>query len=399
MKWDNTLFCGDNIEILRDHIPDECVDLVYIDPPFFSNRQYAVIWGDEAERRSFEDIWEGGIESYVGFMESRLYELRRILKPTGCIYVHCDWHASHRIRILLDKIFGENRFQNEIIWYYRGGGVSKKYFGRRHDNIYLYAKSEISRFYPDAVRTPYSDDSADRLRYKARSFRGSKIYDTYEQNPDGKHPDDVWEMQPIMPSAKERLGYPTQKPEKLLERVIKASSREGDLVLDCFCGCGTSLAVAQKLNRKWVGIDISYTAIEMVRERLGKLGLTNLTIIGMPTTVGDALRLKPFDFQTWILKKLHCYASPKKVGDMGIDGFTYFKQLPIQIKKSEQIGRNVVDNFVAAMQRQQKQKGYIIGLSFGTGAVKEVHRLKNVEGIEIVLVTLEEVMNDYRIEE
>ncbi|MBM3327309.1 MAG: hypothetical protein FJY65_10140 [Calditrichaeota bacterium] len=399
MKYDNTLFCGDNLEVLREHIPDESIDLVYIDPPFFSNRQYAVIWGDEAERRSFEDTWEGGIESYVSFMDPRIRELWRVLKPDGSIFVHCDWHASHQIRTLLDKIFGANRFLNEIIWYYRGGGVSKNYFGRRHDNIYFYAKSDKINFYVDAVRQPYTDADLGWIssgKYKA--YRGSKVYEGYKLNPAGKHPDDVWQIQPINPTAKERLGYPTQKPEKLLEIFVKAASKEGDIVLDCFCGCGTTLAVAQKLNRRWIGVDISYTAVELVKERLGKLAVTP-RVIGMPTTVDDALRLKPFDFQTWVLKKLHCYASPRKTADFGIDGFTYFKQYPVQIKKSEHIGRNVIDNFLAAIKRQNKTRGVIIGISFGQGAISEVHRLKNCGEGEITLLTLEEVMHDYRIEE
>jgi len=394
----NTLYCGDNLEIMREYIPDECADLIYIDPPFFSKRHYAVIWGDEAERRSFEDTWEGGIESYIGFMEVRLLELRRILKHDGAIFVHCDWHASHRIRTLLDKIFGENRFLNEIIWYYRGGGVSKYYFGRRHDNIYFYAKSDEWFFNPDGARLPYAVATVERFSHHIGNVRGAKDYGEQSLHPEGKHPDDVWELQPIAPSAKERLGYPTQKPEKLLERIILSASREGDVILDAFCGCGTTLAVAQKTNRRWIGIDISYTAIELVKERLGKLGVSS-PIIGMPTTVADALKLQPFDFQTWVLKKLHAYASPRKVGDMGIDGFTYFIQFPIQIKKSEQIGRNILDNFHSAILRQGKKKGFIIGLSFGMGAIKEAHRLKNSEDIEIILVTLQEVMNDYRIEE
>ena len=398
MGYENTLYCGDNLDILREYIPDESVDLIYIDPPFFSNRHYAVIWGDEAERRSFEDTWEGGIESYVGFMEVRLLEMRRALKPSGAIFVHCDWHASHRIRMLLDKVFGDTHFLNEIIWYYRGGGVSKRYFGRRHDNIYYYCKSNDWFFNPDGSRLPYASATVERFAHHIGNVRGSRDYGSQTLHPEGKHPDDVWEIQPIAPSAKERLGYPTQKPEKLLEKVLLSASKEGDVILDCFCGCGTTLAVAQKTNRKWIGIDISYTAIQLVVERLGKLGVSPY-IVGMPTTVADALRLQPFDFQTWVLKKLHAYASPRKAGDMGIDGFTYFKQLPIQIKKSEQIGRNVIDNFQSAMRRQGKEKGFIIGLSFGSGAVKEVHRLKNSENIEIVLVTLQEVMDEYRIAE
>ncbi len=399
MKWDNTLFCGDNLEILREYIPDECVDLIYIDPPFFSNRDYAIIWGDEAEIRSFEDTWEGGIESYIAWMDPRVRELRRVLKPNGSMYIHCDWHASHRLRTLMDNIMGALNFQNEIIWYYRGGGISKKRFARRHDNIYYYSKSTEVNFYPDEVREPYSKDSEERLKYKARAFRGERVYDTYEPHPAGKHPDDVWLIQPIMPSSKERLGYPTQKPERLLEKIIKASSKEDDIILDCFCGCGTTVAVAEKLKRRWIGIDISYTAIELVKERLSKIGVEKPNEIGMPTTVNGALRLKPFDFQAWILKRLHAYPSPRKTGDLGIDGFTYFKQLPIQIKKSKSVGRNVVDNFYAAMKRQEKNKGYIIAESFTKGTIAEVNRLKIDESVEIVLVKLEEIMSGYRIEE
>jgi len=399
MKWDNTLFCGDNLEILREYIPDECVDLIYIDPPFFSNRDYAIIWGDEAEIRSFEDTWEGGIESYIAWMDPRIRELRRVLKADGSMYIHCDWHASHRLRTLMDNIIGALNFQNEIIWYYRGGGISKRRFARRHDNIYYYSKSTEVNFYPDEVREPYSKDSEERLKYKARAFRGERIYDTYEPHPAGKHPDDVWLIQPIMPSSKERLGYPTQKPEKLLEKIIKASSKENDLILDCFCGCGTTLAVAEKLKRHWIGIDISYTAIELIKERLAKIGIEKPNEIGMPTTVNDALRLKPFDFQAWILKRIHAYPSPRKTGDLGIDGFTYFRQLPIQIKKSKSVGRDVVDKFYAAMKRQEKNKGFIIAVSFTKGTIAEVNRLKIDESVEIVLVTIEQIMSGYRIEE
>ncbi len=273
MGYENTLYCGDNLDVLREFIPDESVDLIYIDPPFFSNRRYTVIWGDETERRSFEDTWEGGMESYVIFMEVRLLEMRRALKPSGAIFVHCDWHASHRIRMLLDKVFGDDHFLNEIIWYYRGGGVSKKYFGRRHDNIYYYCKSADWFFNADGFRPPYASATVERFAHHIGNVRGSKDYGSQTLHPDGKHPDDVWELQPIAPSAKERLGYPTQKPEKLLERVLLSGSKEGDIVLDCFCGCGTTLAVAQKTNRKWIGIDISSSAIRLASERLSKLGI------------------------------------------------------------------------------------------------------------------------------
>lgn len=284
MNVENTLFCGDNLEILRSYLPDECVDLIYIDPPFFSKRDYAIIWGDKAEIRSFEDTWTGGVESYISWMEPRVRELRRVLKKDGSLYLHCDWHASHRLRRLLDEVMGEANFQNEIIWYYRGGGVSKKRFSRRHDNIYLYSKTDKIRFFPDPVRDPYSENSRERLKYKARAFRGTKVYDSYEPHPGGKHPDDVWLIQPIMPSSKERLGYPTQKPERLLERIINASTEEGDLVLDCFCGSGTTVVVAHKLNRRWIGIDISNAAIEMVKSRISAFNIDNPQVVEMPAT-------------------------------------------------------------------------------------------------------------------
>jgi len=399
MKWDNTLFCGDNLDVLREYIPDESVDLIYIDPPFFSNRDYAIIWGDEAEVRSFKDTWEGGMESYIAWMNPRLRELKRVLKNDGSIYIHCDWHASHRIRRLLDDVMGAANFQNEIIWYYRGAGISKRRFARRHDNIYFYSKTSVNKFFPNEIRTPYAEATVERFSHYIGNVRGERDYGQQELHPEGKHPDDVWLIQPIAPSARERLGYPTQKPERLLDRIIRASSQEGDLILDCFCGCGTTMAVAQMLNRRWIGVDISYTAIELVKERLNRLGIERPKVVGMPTTVSDAHRLQPFDFQTWILKRLHAYASPKQTGDLGIDGFTYLKQLPIQIKKSEHIGRNVIDNFRAAMNRLDKKRGFVIGLSFTRGAIAEVSRLGTEEDIEVLLINLEEIMSGYRLEE
>ena len=211
-------------------IPDESVDLIYIDPPFNSNRNYEVFWGDTQEKRAFEDRF-GDATAYIDYMRPRVIEMYRVLKKTGSFYYHCDWHASHYVKIMLDQIFNFNNFQNEIVWWYRGGGVAKNRYGRRHDIIFFYTKSKEFTFNADEVRTPYSEETLERLRYKAKAFRGEKVYENYEANPLGKHPDDVWDIQPIMPSAKERLGYLTQKPLKLLEKVIKASSNKNDVVL------------------------------------------------------------------------------------------------------------------------------------------------------------------------
>ena len=390
----NVLFCGDNLEILREYIPTFSIDLIYIDPPFFSNRNYNVIWGDEAELRSFKDIWSGGIDSYLSWLEPRIRELQRVLKPTGSFYIHLDWHAAPYVKVkLLDEIFGLDNFQNEIVWWYRGGGVSKNRFGRRHDNIYFYSNGKINVFNVDEVRTPYSKESLERLKYKARAFRGDKVYDKYDANPLGKHPDDVWAIQPIMPSSKERLGYPTQKPEGLLERIIRASSNREDTILDAFCGCGTALAVANKLKRKWVGIDISFTAIELVKQRLNNIGAGKFPVIGMPTTVKDAKKLEHFDFQNWIMRKVHGYPSRKKTGDLGIDGYTLINQNPIQVKQQENVGRVELDKFQSAVRRTGKNRGYLVAFSFTSGAESESKRIIKEENILIDLIIVQEILD------
>ncbi|HXG55386.1 MAG TPA: DNA methyltransferase [Vicinamibacterales bacterium] len=389
----SVLYCDDNLPRLAQ-FPADSVDLIYLDPPFFSNRNYEVIWGDEAEVRSFEDRWEGGIQVYVAWMRERVMEMRRILKPTGSLYLHCDWHASHYLKQMLDDVFGDNRFQNEIVWWYRGGGVSPSRWGRRHDTIFFYTKGPTWTFNVDPVRTAYSQESKDRLQYKAKSFRGNKVYDGYEQNPLGKHPDDVWELQPIMPSAKERLGYPTQKPEKLLQRVIEASSNVGNVVLDPFAGCGTALVVAERLKRKWIGIDISPTAVELMKRRMEKIGATGITLVGMPVSEEQLHELKPFEFQNWVIQRMNGTHSPKKSGDMGIDGFSFFEHLPIQVKQSSSVGREVVDKFETAIGRSGKKKGYIVAFSFTSGAHEEAARSAAKNKIEVELVTVADLLED-----
>ena len=174
---------------------------------------------------------------------------------------------SHYLKLVMDAIFGRKNFGNEIVWCYRGGGVPRSHFARKHDIILRYYV-DTPTFNVDDVRIPYSEDSAERLAHPARAFRTSGVYDNYKQNPRGKHPEDWWTMQPIMPSAKERLGYPTQKPLALLDRIVRASSNEGDLVLDPFCGCATTLVAADRLGREWAGIDLSPKAAELVVRRV-----------------------------------------------------------------------------------------------------------------------------------
>jgi len=247
------LYQGDNLAVMRG-LPSESIDLIYIDPPYFSQRNY----GD------FDDRWKS-MQHYLDFMVERLKEMHRLLKPTGSIYVHLDWHAVHYVKVEMDKIFGYKNFRNNIAWCYRGGGVPKKDFSPKHDEILRYSKTKNYLFNLENVRTPYSDDviSSTPSRYR-KSYRKNGVYDGYSPNVNGKHPDDWWTIQPIMPSdKKERVGYQTQKPSKLMERIILASSNEGDLVADFFCGSGSFIKKAFELGRRCIGCDMSPKALAL----------------------------------------------------------------------------------------------------------------------------------------
>jgi len=270
----NVIYCDDNLNRLRK-FPEESVDLIYLDPPFFSNRNYEVIWHDEGELRSFDDRWEGGIEVYIAWMHERVIEMHRILKDTGSIYLHCDWHASHYLKVMMDGIFRRKNFCNEIIWWYRRWTAPSKRLQRLHDILLWYAKNYGRHVYntiwvqpanvEKGIKEGYTEDETGQL-VRMQSLRGKRY--EIKRNKRGVHVGDVWPISFLHPSAKERMGYPTQKPEALLERVIKASSREGDVILDPFCGCGTTLVVASKLKRRWIGIEIDPTYCEIARKRI-----------------------------------------------------------------------------------------------------------------------------------
>lgn len=388
------LYCDDNLARLTQ-FPANCVDLVYLDPPFFSNRNYEVIWGDEAEVRSFEDRWDGGVNHYIGWMKERMIEVHRVLKSTGSVYLHCDWHASHHLKVMMDDVFSGGEFQNEIVWYYRGAGVSPRRWGRRHDTILFYTKGKDEwTFNPDPVRGEYAEATRERFKHYIGNVRKGGDFGEQSLNPDGKHPDDVWEISIVAPSAKARLGYPTQKPEELLEQIILASSNPGDIVLDPFAGCGTTQVVAERLGREWIGIDISPTAVNLMRRRLltATNGAVDVKLIGMPTSEVDLKALKPFEFQNWVMQQTSAAASPRKSGDMGIDGLSFMYHEPIQVKQSEKVGRNVVDNFETAVERSGKDTGYLIAFSFTKGAREEAARAKATGKVTIVLVTVEELL-------
>jgi DNA modification methylase len=384
------LYCDDNLRRLTE-FPADCVDLVYLDPPFFSNRNYEVIWGDEAEVRSFEDRWEGGINVYLDWMSHRLRELHRILKPTGSLYLHCDWHASHHLRVLLDEIFGASKFRNEIIWHYRRWTGEARSFLKMHDTLFFYTKTNEYTF--NRQFTEYTEASVKRKKNYHTRIKGDETYVT-SVDERGVAENDVWQLSVLNSQAKERLGYPTQKPEALLERVIAASSKENDIVLDPFAGCGTTQVVAERMDRQWIGIDISPTAVNLMRRRLltATNGAADVKLIGMPTTAEDLRALKPFEFQNWVMQQTSATASPRKSRDGGIDGFSFMYHDPIQVKQSEKVGRITVDNFETAIKRAKADRGFIVALSFTRDAREEVARAKVEDGIEIALVTVEDLL-------
>jgi DNA modification methylase len=387
----SVIHCDDNKNVLAE-IPSDCIDLIYLDPPFFSNKTYEVIWGDEAEVRSFEDRWEGGIQVYTAWMRERAQEMYRVLKPTGSIYLHCDWHANAYLKVMMDGIFGANNFQNEIVWCYEVGGRGKSRWARKHDTILFYSKTKKFHFDWTAVaedRKPGThmktnvDDDGREYQEKTDAKTG-KVYRYYID--EGTIPPDWWiGPQQLNREAAERIGYPTQKPEALLEKIIAASSRPGDIILDPFCGCGTAIAVAHRLDRAWLGIDISPTALGIMQRRLEKIGAT-VDLEGLPVTEDDLRELRPFEFQNWVIQRINGTHSARKTNDLGIDGYSFMEQLPVQVKQSDHVGRVTVDNFEAAIERYGSSKGYIIAFSFTRNAREEVARVKAAKGMEIELV-------------
>ncbi len=427
---ENTLFYGDNLTVMQEYIADESVDLIYLDPPFNSNRNYNVLYKDEsgldstAQVVAFEDTWHWNLEytenefqvlvrhgdelgqllqtlvniigrnqmtAYLVMMSSRLLELHRILKPTGSLYLHCDPTASHYLKIILDMIFEAKHFRNEIVWCYTGGGRPANDFAKKHDIILRYNKSNKIVFNADSIRVEYNSDMSKRTSPKSwGSHKGSdKIY---QPNPKGKIPEDWWIMSPVNSQAKERLGYPTQKPLTLLERIIKASSNEGDVVMDPFCGCGTTIHAAQSLGRTWIGIDITYLAISLIKNRLHgayeiKAG-KDYDLIGEPTTMQGAEYLAQQDryqFQWWALGLLPArpYGAKgkskrgKKGKDTGIDGIMTFsegkgkdKQIIVQVKSGKVSSRDIRDLNGTVDREQHAVMGVFVTLQPATHDMK-----------------------------
>ena len=255
-------------------IKDNSIDLIYLDPPFFTQRTQKGVLRNEKKVVEFQDSWKD-IEEYIYYIKVRLIEMKRILKDTGSIFLHCDKTASHHLRVLLDNVFGINNFQSEIIWSYKRWSNSKKGLLNSHQNIYFYSKS--SKFKFNTIYTDYSaTTNIDQiLQQRKRDENGKCVYKTdedgnviTENEKKGVPLSDVWEIPFLNPKAKERVGYPTQKPILLLEKIIQIATDEGDIVLDPFCGSGTTLVASELLNRKYIGIDSSEDAIKIAKDRI-----------------------------------------------------------------------------------------------------------------------------------
>ncbi len=280
--WINKIFWGDNLQVMSHMLKEYRgkIDLIYIDPPFASDADYkrkikvkgqsVVTDSMSFEEKQYGDIWNN--DEYLQFMYERLLIMRELLSDNGTIFVHCDWRVCSYMRLLMDEVFGKENFLNEIIWNYSGGRIGHNFFGRKHDNIYWYAKIYGNQtFNYDEVRQEYAASTLARNKYK-NNGSNERVLD-YKPNEEGKFPEDVWTISIINPFAKERLDYPTQKPERLIEDVIKAASNPGDLVFDCFMGSGTTQAVALKLGRRYIGADINLGSIQTTTKRL--LNITN----------------------------------------------------------------------------------------------------------------------------
>ncbi len=260
------LIHGDNLEVLTTLASawGSCVDLIYVDPPFGSGKVYDSQDGSGRPARGFRDLWPLGLEQYIGWLSGRLEIMRELLADRGSLMLHLDAHAVHYLKIEMDRIFGRKNFLNEIIWHYTGGGRSRSYFSRKHDTILWYRKGKEWTFHIDAVRVPYEKTSG-YARSGIVSARGKR----YLPNPLGTPVDDVWRIPMVNPLSTERTGYPTQKPEALLERILKGCSSLGQLVADPFCGSGTTGVVAARLGRRWLLCDDSINAVTVARKRIG----------------------------------------------------------------------------------------------------------------------------------
>ncbi len=421
----NRLFWGDNLHVMRQ-LPSESIDLIYIDPPFFSGRQYNVIFGDQNELRSFSDIWEGGMPGYLIWLNARLFEMKRLLKKTGSIYVHCDWHASHYIKVEMDKIYGHENFLNEIVWHYESGGRSTNFYPRKHDVLLWYVRNVSQKIFSGNLigipRNSCPQCGKELLKWNnlkknvdedGRVYRtiksGGKVYKYYDD--ELTLPPDTWlGINHLQQKDPERIGYPTQKPEKLLERVITSSSPENGVIADFFTGGGTTAAVAQRLGRRWVACDQSRVAVAITADRLtrqveeqtGKMfSVPDFTVEHWGVYETQRLSNAPPDqFRAFVLR---CFGAVPEEHEQGIHG--YKGAIPVWVGKPKQNQNDAitaadVQAFANAMRKTLRYKqdnlrdGIMLAWAFRPDAMEAAERLRRLEQTDLNFIRLDTIRID-----
>ena len=387
----NSIVTGDCFDWL-DKVPANSIDMCYIDPPFFSGKHYEIVWGNSWETRSFGDSHSGGIKYYSEWMALRLKKIHRVLKPTGTIFLHCDKHASHYLRLKLDEIFGEKNFVNEIIWHYRRWTGKAKKFQQLHDNIFWYSKGDSYTF--NQLFTDYTNGSKHRKKNYHTRIKGNDIYET-SINPRGVNQNDVWvDINVLNSQAKERCGYKTQKPLELLKRIIKCSTNKGNIILDCFTGGGTTAVAAMELGRKFIVGDVSPVAVKVTAARLKeRKGFSDFEILNYPRTKQGWLDMDGHEFAEKICMLHGWECNEKKSGDGGIDGWANKGKVPIQIKNhSKAIGINHLKNFVASMGKASD--GIFVAWKYTTQCYDFLIDAEKIFKKKIQLLTVEELLGN-----
>ena len=421
----NTIICGDNVKWL-ENIPDRSFDLCYIDPPYFSGKNRDIVWKNGTERHSFGDKFQGDVRYYIEWMRPRIELIHRKLKETGSIFLQCDWHASHRLRGLLDDIFKSQNFRNEIIWQrtpFSGSSKSRsQQFPVIHDTIFYYAKSKehktficpslpyseeyLRRFkhkdavgyYRKTLLKTYSEETLEKLKQENKLIlpqkEGAKYsYKQYLDTSRGTIPiGTIWtDINMLNPVAKERIGYPTQKPEKLIERIIRCASKEGDLILDCFVGGGTTAKVCADLNRRFIVGDVSPVAVRMTATRLQKVGVVRIDIKNLAKTREQFLNMNATDFEKFVCD-VRGWEHTGKVNDHNIDGYTPSQQI-IQIKNhNKPTGPGEIEKFFGTLVANHKTKGIFVAWDYTTQARAKAAFYKQEQGIEIDLMTCKDAL-------
>ncbi|MCD4732906.1 restriction endonuclease [bacterium] len=426
------LYYGDCLSVMREQLADESVDLVYLDPPFNSKATYNVLFkppekmGEGSQIKAFDDTWHWNLESereydeilqnpqssdlanlmealrrflgindmlaYIVHMANRLLEIRRVMKPTASVYLHCDPTASHYLKLVMDGLFGAKNFRNEVIWHYSGWNRKlRDSYNKRHDVILFYSKDiKVVNF--NSYALPWESEGeyvkvrkqkvrldSDERKYVLSDKGGGERVKRYlsEAMVYGKPVDTIWDIPKLNNSDKEKLSYPTQKPQALLERIIEASSNEGDVVFDPFCGCGTSIHAAEALKRNWIGIDITHLAIALIKKRLtDAFGELAITTRGLPTSYAGAMELARADkhqFELWVIGLLNAqpYKGGRKGADTGIDGYLRYKYIvegerdpergtAIIEVKGGQTGVKDIRNLDSVITREQAEQGILV---------------------------------------